>query len=242
MAPRVTRTLALLAACIGLTAGACDPTEPAPTGECAAPLAASARFSVDVDGWPASGDDLKIAAACTVGEAGPRVTLACEDGEQTRTLTLELSATPALEMPLRSGDAVEFELRRKAEAGPDVGFWAIRDAAGAVRLAGAHSFASVPAGDPEFFAPVDLAVDFEVCDERKTDRCRLEQRLVLELADPDGGEPTRVPHGGAATLPSGHQILVERAILSQASGDPKVCPLDESTPETYRYLIAAPAN
>ena len=245
MAARVTRIFACLTslfiAC-GFAAGlACDPTEsqPEPTGECAAALEATARFTVDVGGWQAVGDDLTLAAPCTVGAVGGTVSLECEDGDQLRTISLQLSASPALELPLQVGDVVDFELRRKADAEADRGFWAVRDGDGALLLGGARSYASTPASDPEFFAPIGLAVDFKVCDERKTDSCMLEQRVVLEVADGTG--TTRVPHGGAATLPSGHQMLVERAILTMSSGDPKVCPV-EGTPETYQYLIAAPAT
>lgn len=241
-AARVIRILACLTLCCGIAAGsACDPTEPLPepTGECAAALAATARFSVDVGGWPAVGDDLTIAAPCTVGAVGEGVSLECEDGGELREVSVQLDASPALELPLRVGDVVDFELRRKAEAPADRGFWAIRDGDGALLLGGARSYASAPSGDPGFFAPLGLAVDFKICDERKTDSCMLEQRVVLEISD--AGETTRVPHGAAATLPSGHQVLVERAILTMSSGDPKVCPV-EGTPETYQYLIAAPAT
>jgi hypothetical protein len=241
MAARVPRILACLTLCCGFAAGsACDPTEsqPEPTGECAAALEATARFSVDVGGWPAVGDDLTIVAPCTVAGVGGTVALDCEHGDVLRKVSVKLTATPALELPLRVGDVVDFELRRKTDAEADRGFWAVRDGDGALLLGGARSYASTPASDPGFFAPLDLAVDFKICDERKTDSCMLEQRVVLEVAD--GSETTRVPHGGVATLPSGHQMLVERAILTMSSGDPKVCPV-EGTPETYQYLIAAPA-
>lgn len=235
--------LRIPAAIAALLVLACDPTENEPepeTGECAAGAAASASFTIDVGGWPATGDELEISAPCTVGAAGSTVTLACEDADETRTVTLQLTASPELVMPLRAGDVVDFELRRKADATPDRGFWAVRDGEGALLLGGAHSFSSTPSGAADFFAPLALDVDFKVCEERKTDSCRLEQKVVLEVADSAG--TTRVPNGAAATLPSGHQVVVERAMLSMSSGDPKVCPLDESTPETYQYLIAAPAR
>lgn len=220
---------------------ACDPTEqPEPTGECALAEVASARFSIDVGGWPAGGDTLEIASMCTVGAGAPAIVLECEDGGTKRLVTVQWDPAPALAVPLTMGASVELTLRRKADAEPDRGVFTVRGPEGALLLAGSRSFSSVPGGDAEFFAPLSVAIDLETCDERKTDECRLEQKVILEFGD--GATSTRVPHGAAATLPSGHQVRVGRAMLSMSSGDPKVCPLDETTPETYEFLIAGPAT
>jgi len=234
------RILHPLAAGLVVLALACDPSEQPETGECAMAEVASARFSIDVGGWPASADTLEIVSICMVGAGAPSIVLGCDDGGTTRPVTVQLDPSPALPVPLTIGASVELTLRRKADGGPDRGFFALRGPEGALLLAGSRSFSSVPGGDAEFFAPLSVAIDLETCDERKTDECRLEQKVILEFGD--GAASTRVPHGVAATLPSGHQVRVGRAMLSMSSGDPKVCPLDETTPETYEFLIAAPAT
>ncbi len=229
-----------LAAGLVVVALACDPTEAPQTGECAMAETASARFAIDVGGWPASGDNLEIDATCTVGAGAPAIVLECMDGATARSVTVQLDAAPALPVPLAIGASVELTLRRKADAGPGRGFFRVRSPDGALLLAGSHSFSSVPGGDAGFFAPLSVALDLETCDERKTDECRLEQKVILEFGD--GAASTRVPHGVAAKLPSGHEVRVGRAMLSMSSGDPKVCPLDETTPETYEFLLAGPAT
>lgn len=234
LAPRIEIISGLAALLIGL---ACDPSqpEPEPTGECAVPEASVAGFELDLGGWASEADDLHVAASCTVLAGLPRLSLECVDGPDLRTVTLAVSGQlgPAIAV----GDSVALEVRRKADAPADVGFWSVRGGEDELLLAGAHSFSSTPGADPQFFAPLTVDVDFTACKERKTDSCKLEQRLILEVGDAAG--PTRVPHGASEVLPSGHRVVVERAMLMMASGDPKVCPLDESTPETYKFLISA---
>ena len=219
---------------------ACDPTEPGPepTGECAAAEATSVSFTLELGGFSPTGDNFDITSECSVSAGLPELTLECVDGPDRRTVRLKLSASETLAPPIAVGDNVVLAVWRKAEAPNDRGFWAVRDPEGELLLGGAHSFSSVPASQPEFFAPLAVAVDFKSCDERKTDSCKLEQRVILEVGDE--AATTRVPHGVTAGLPSGHQVLVARALLMMASGDAKVCDVDPSTPETYRYVIAAP--
>jgi hypothetical protein len=219
---------------------ACDPTEEPETGECAAAQGVEARFSIDAGAWPASGDNLLIAATCTVGAVGSTIALECDDGGTPRPVSVALMASPALNVPLAIGATVDLALRRKKDAAPDRGFFSLRSPDGELLLAGARSYSSTPGSDPQFLAPLRVELDLTTCEERKTDRCRLEQKVVLVVDD--GAAATRVPHDSAATLASGHEVRVGRAMLSQASGDPKVCPLDDTTPETYEYLIAAPAK
>ena len=234
------RTLFSLSLGLAL-AVACDPTEqPEPTGECAVAQDIEARFSIDLGAWPASGDNFDITTTCTVGGVGATIALDCDDGGADRPVTVTLSAAPELRVPVAMGASVELTLRRKADAAPDRGFFRLRDPGGALLLGGARSYSSKPGGDSEFFAPLSVALDLEACDERKTDECRLEQKVVLVVDD--GAATTRVPDDSAATLPSGHELRVGRAMLSMSSGDPKVCPLDDTTPETYEYLIAAPTK
>ena len=223
-----------------VVAVACDPTEEPEVGECAVAQGVEARFAIDAGGWPASGDKLSISAPCTVSAVGSTIALDCDDGGTTRAVSVTVMAAPALAVPVEVGATVELGLLRKADAGPDRGFFRLSGSDGALLLAGARSYSSVPGGDEQFLAPVSLALDLKACDERKTDECRLEQKVVLVVDD--GAGSTRVPHDSAATLPSGHELRVGRAMLSQASGDPKVCPLDDTTPETYEYLIAGPAK
>ncbi|HEY0136547.1 MAG TPA: hypothetical protein VGB85_20835 [Nannocystis sp.] len=240
MAFRKFCALGLAATVAVMVAVACDPTEEPETGECALAEGVVAHFSIDAGGWPASGDNLEIAAACTVGAVGPTISLDCDDGGATRAVHVTLMAAPALAVPVEVGASVDLVLRRKADAAPDRGFFRLRGSDGALLLAGARSYSSTPGADAQFFAPLKVSLDLKTCEERKTDECRLEQKVVLVVDD--GAASTRVPHGSATTLPSGYELRVGRAMLSQASGDPKVCPLDDTTPETYEYLIAAPAK
>ncbi len=227
---------------------ACDPTESTTTNtppgdlpdECVLADSVRASFSLDLGGWVADADDFKIASACTVDAVGTPLTFQCDDAGQPRTVKLTLTASHPLTPPLAVGDAVTLAVQREAAAAPDRGFWTLRDGDGQLLLAGARSFSSVPASAPDFFAPLTLDVDFKTCPEQKTDSCKLEQRLILAVAD--GSGDARVPQGSDADLPSGLEMLVERAQLTMASSDAKTCPVGADTPETFQFLVVMPAS
>lgn len=223
---------------------ACDPSEhqnippeDQPT-ECVLADEVRASFSLDLGDWVRTGDDYNIKAACTVDAVGSELTFQCDDAGQQRPITLTLTTSRQLTPPLQVGDAVTLTVQRGGEVAVDRGFWAVHSGDGQLLLAGARSFSSVPAGAPDFFAPLTLTVDFTTCPEQKTDSCKLEQRVILSVAD--GGGDTRVPQGSDAALPSGLEMLVERSQLTMASSDAKSCPIDESTPETFQFIVAMP--
>lgn len=223
---------------------ACDPSEHQNIPpedqpmECVLADDVRASFSLDLGDWPLTGDDYDVNAACTVAAVGSELALECDDGGQQRPIKLVLTTSRPLTPALQVGDPVTLTVQRGAEVAVDRGFWAVRSDDGQLLLAGARSFSSVPAGAPDFFAPLTLTVDFTTCPEQKTDGCKLEQRVILAVAD--GSGDTRVPQGSDARLPSGLEMRVERSQLTMASSDAKTCPLDETTPETFQFIIARP--
>lgn len=192
-----------------------------------------ARFDIDLG--ELTPEALAANPGCTIAALGSALELDCLDGDGVaRRARIGLTAEPAIELPAKVGDKVDFALHRDATGAAQLGIWTVRTEAGDLLVAGNQANATVP-GDPEFFVPLKLSVDDTTCPELADEEsCYFTQHLLVTVDD--GLREVTLTQGETADLDSRYRVQIERA-TQYRPGDGKACQVDETLPAPYRFLI-----